>query len=142
MSRRSFWHLSEDEAAPHGGATPDRAEEAIFPALLADEGRADVALDSGEEKEQEIRDSAIFELSQRSDDESAPALIEVARSADEATTRRTALFWSAQSEDPRVVRFFEEISLDRMRQPARRGAGNGRVRTYGPARSISTVVSG
>ncbi len=136
---------------PYGGATDDGAEEAIFPAMLADaddvwrelldiakdrtlheavrkntlfwlgqaaaeaatDGLADVALD--DEEDQEIRNSAIFALSQRPEDESIPALMDVARTGEQAETRRTAMFWLAQSEDMRVVSFFEEILLHPIR---------------------------
>jgi len=133
------------------GATTDGAEEAVFPAMLADvddvwrelldiardravhesvrknalfwlgqeaaaaagEGLVEVALDSDEE--QEVRDSAIFSLSQRPAHESVPVLMEVARSGEQVETRRTAMFWLAQSDDERVVAFFEELLLGRIR---------------------------
>ena len=74
---------------------------------------ADVANDDGEE--QEIRNAAIFALSQRDDAESVPALMEIARTGAESETRKTAMFWLAQSDDPRVVRFFEDVLLGRNR---------------------------
>ena len=70
---------------------------------------ADVATDGGED--QEIRNAAIFALSQRDDSESVPALMDIARTGAESETRKTAMFWLAQSEDPRVVRFFEDVLL-------------------------------
>lgn len=79
----------------------------------ATEGLADVALD--EDEDQEIRNSAIFALSQRPDDEGIPALMEVARTGDHAETRRTAMFWLAQADDDRVVAFFEDILIRRIR---------------------------
>ena len=79
----------------------------------ATEGLAEVALD--EDENQEIRDSAIFALSQRPPDEGIPALMEVAQSGEEAATRRTAMFWLAQSNDGRAVDFFEEILLGGIR---------------------------
>lgn len=82
-------------------------------AEAATAGLTDVALDEGEE--QEIRDSAIFALSQRPDHEAVPLLMELARTGDQAETRKTAMFWLAQSDDERVVRFFEEILLGRIR---------------------------
>jgi HEAT repeat protein len=133
------------------GASANGAEEAIFPALIADadevwrdlvpiaqdrdvaedvrkqslfwlgqeaaeaatDGLADVALD--EDEDQDIRDSAIFALSQRPREEGVPVLMELARTGREADTRRTAMFWLAQSGDERVVDFFEEILLGRGR---------------------------
>lgn len=133
------------------GATADGAEEAIFPAMIADVddswrslldvakdrsvdggvrrsalfwlgqeaadaatgGLADVARDEAED--QEVRNAAIFALSQRSGEEAVPVLMEVARTGEHAETRRTAMFWLAQSDDERVVAFFEDILLGRIR---------------------------
>jgi hypothetical protein len=72
---------------------------------------ADVATDGGED--QEIRNAAIFALSQRDESESVPALMEIARTGAESETRKTAMFWLAQSDDPRVVPFFEDVLLGR-----------------------------
>jgi hypothetical protein len=131
----------------YAGATDDAAEDAIFPAMIADvegvwrelltiardrnlgegvrkntlfwlgqeaaqavtDGLADVAQDRTEG--QEIRNAAIFALSQRDTDQAVPVLMELARTAPDAETRRTAMFWLAQSDDPRVVRFFEDVLL-------------------------------
>jgi hypothetical protein len=150
--------VSANEAAryllslAYDGATEDGAEDAIFPAMLADTdeawwrdllaiardgslgegvrknslfwlgqaaadaasaGLAELALDDDEA--QGIRDAAIFAISQRPDGEAVPVLIELARTAEQAETRRTAMFWLAQSKDARVVTFFEEILLRRIR---------------------------
>ncbi len=129
------------------GATPDAAEEAIAPAMLADvpdtwrdvldiarnkdvhsgvrknalfwlgqsaaERVADDlgAVATGDDEDQEVRDAAVFALSQLKDDQGVPILMDLARTADESETRRKAMFWLAQSDDPRVVPFFEEILL-------------------------------
>lgn len=77
----------------------------------ATEGLADVALDDDED--QDVREAAIFALSQRSPHEGVPILMEIARTAAQADTRETAMFWLAQSEDERVYDFFEEILLGR-----------------------------
>ncbi|MCG6954699.1 MAG: hypothetical protein LJF04_01800 [Gemmatimonadetes bacterium] len=61
------------------------------------------------DEDQDIRDAAVFALSQRPPDEGVPALMDLARSAGQAKTRRTAMFWLAQSKDPRVLPFFREI---------------------------------
>lgn len=73
------------------------------------DGLTDVATDGDED--QEIRNTAVFALSQRPDHEAIPILMELAETADEAETRKMAMFWLAQSDDPRVVAFFEEILL-------------------------------
>ena len=64
--------------------------------------------DDGSEAEG-IRDAAVFALSQRPEEESLPALMSLAREAEHAGTRRSALFWLAQSDDPAVPEFFAEI---------------------------------
>jgi len=68
-----------------------------------------VAAAADEGDEQDIRDAAVFALSQRPDAESVPALMELAASAPAPATRRSALFWLAQSEDPRVPDFFARL---------------------------------
>lgn len=137
--------------AHDGGASRDAAEDAVFPAVIANvpevwrdllaiardrsvhgdvresalfwlgqeaadavtAGLSGVALD--EDEDQDVREAAIFALSQRPADEAVPSLIEVARTGEELGTRRTAMFWLAQSDDPRVVDFFEQVLLGRIR---------------------------
>src|SRR5690606_22602875 len=69
------------------------------------------AIAADEREEQEVREAAIFALSQQPDDLGVAALMDLARTAREAETRRSAMFWLAQSDDARVVEFFEEILL-------------------------------
>jgi len=76
-------------------------------AEAATAGLADVARD--EDEDQEVREAAVFALSQRPDDEGVPILMQVARTAREPGTRRSAFFWLAQSDDPRVIAFFQEV---------------------------------
>ncbi len=57
----------------------------------------------------DIREAAVFAISQGDPAESVPALMTLAREAPAADTRRSALFWLAQSDDPRVPAFFGEI---------------------------------
>jgi len=75
------------------------------------EGLAGVALD--EDEDQDVREAAVFALSQRAPEEGVPILMEVAKTAREKETRESAMFWLAQSEDERVYAFFEEILLRR-----------------------------
>ena len=136
---------------PYADATPDAAEDAILPALIADasdvwrdvlevardpvvearvrrgalfwlgqeaavaatDGLSQVAVDGDED--QDIRNAAIFALSQRPDAEGVPILMEIARTAEESETRRQAMFWLAQSDAPYVIDFFEAILLGRSR---------------------------
>jgi HEAT repeat protein len=59
----------------------------------------------------EVKKKAVFALSQMPKDEGVPKLIEVARSNRSPEVRKQAMFWLGQSNDPRAVRFFEEILL-------------------------------
>lgn len=111
------WRTLLDVARDRGVSSNVR-KSALFwvgqeAADAATDGLAGVARDEAED--QEVRNAAIFALSQRPDGEAVPALIEVARGADHAETRRTAMFWLAQSDDERVVAFFEDVLLGRIR---------------------------
>jgi len=106
--------IAKDRAL-HGGVR----RQALFwlgqeAASAATDGLSDVALD--EDEDQEIRNSAIFALSQRAEGEGVPALMELARSGRGAETRRTAMFWLAQTDRDEIVDFFEAILLGRSRQ--------------------------
>lgn len=67
------------------------------------------SLTADDREDLEIRKQAVFALSQRPAGEAVPALIRVVRTSPRAELRRTALFWLAQSEDPRALTLFEEI---------------------------------
>lgn len=66
---------------------------------LVDDGSAD----------HEVRETAVFALSQRPRDEGVPALIRVARQNKDPDLRRKAIFWLGQSDDPRALSLFEEL---------------------------------
>jgi hypothetical protein len=57
----------------------------------------------------EVKKQAVFALSQHKSGESVETLMEVARKNRDPDVRRTALFWLGQTNDPRVVPFFEDI---------------------------------
>jgi HEAT repeats len=59
--------------------------------------------------DREVREQAVFALSQRPRDEGVPALISVARTNKDPDIRKKALFWLGQSEDPRAIDLFEEL---------------------------------
>ncbi len=61
--------------------------------------------------ETEVKRRAVFALSQLPRDEGVPKLIDVARNSRNAVVRKQAMFWLGQSNDPRALRFFEEILL-------------------------------
>lgn len=70
-----------------------------------------VGIAADEAEDQDVRDAAVFGLSQRPDDESVPALMDLARTAPHVQTRRSALFWLSQSDDARVPDFFASLIL-------------------------------
>ncbi|RPJ71629.1 MAG: hypothetical protein EHM24_11725 [Acidobacteria bacterium] len=57
----------------------------------------------------EVKKRAVFALSQMPKEEGVPRLIEVARTNRNAEVRKQAVFWLGQSNDPRALKFFEEI---------------------------------
>jgi len=59
--------------------------------------------------DREVREQAVFALSQRPRDEGVPALIAVARTNKDPEIRKKALFWLGQSQDPRALDLFEEL---------------------------------
>jgi hypothetical protein len=61
--------------------------------------------------ETEVKRRAVFALSQLPKDDGVPKLIEVARNNKNAAVRKQAMFWLGQSNDPRALRFFEEVLL-------------------------------
>jgi HEAT repeat protein len=63
--------------------------------------------------DREVRDQAVFALSQRPPDEGVPALISVAKTNKDPEIRKKALFWLGQSEDPRAIDLFEQLLTKR-----------------------------
>lgn len=59
----------------------------------------------------DVKKRATFALSQLPKDEGVPKLIEVARNNRNAAVRKQAMFWLGQSNDPRALKFFEEVLL-------------------------------
>ncbi len=73
----------------------------------ATRGLKDIVVDNG--VDQEVREQAVFALSQRPRAEAIPALISVARTNKDPEIRKKALFWLGQSNDPRALDLFEEL---------------------------------
>jgi hypothetical protein len=59
----------------------------------------------------EVRKRAVFALSQLPKDESIPKLIDVAKNNRNTAVRQQAMFWLGQSNDPRALKFFEDVLL-------------------------------
>lgn len=57
----------------------------------------------------EVKKKAVFALSQMPKDEGVPKLIDVARTHTNREVRRQAMFWLGQSNDPRALKFFEDV---------------------------------
>jgi hypothetical protein len=89
-TRRSavFWVSQAAEAAATRGLDS-----------LASDGRVD----------REVREQAVFALSQRPKDEGVPALIRIATTHTDPEIRRRAIFWLGQSNDPRALELFETL---------------------------------
>ena len=80
-----------------GQAAGDAATKGLTD--LVDDGNAD----------RDVRESAVFALSQRPREEGVPALIRIARENKDPDLRRKAIFWLGQSDDPRALSLFEEL---------------------------------
>ena len=77
-------------------------------------GQQAVAAISGaieNDPETEVKKKAVFALSQLPKDEGVPLLIQVARTNRNAEVRKQAMFWLGQSNDPRAIKFFEDVLL-------------------------------
>ncbi|HEV2671060.1 MAG TPA: HEAT repeat domain-containing protein [Gemmatimonadales bacterium] len=61
------------------------------------------------DQDHEVRESAVFALSQRPHDEGVPALIHIAKENKDPDLRRKAIFWLGQTDDPRALSLFEEL---------------------------------
>jgi HEAT repeat protein len=59
--------------------------------------------------DREVKEQAVFALSQQPHAEGVPALIRIARTHRDREVRRKALFWLGQSDDPRALALFEEL---------------------------------
>jgi len=99
--------LARDDRAPRrtrrqavfwlGQAAGDAATRGL--ADLVDEGDVD----------RDVKEQAVFALSQQPHDAGVPALIRIARTHADPSVRRKALFWLGQSGDPRALALFEEL---------------------------------
>jgi HEAT repeat protein len=61
----------------------------------------------------EVREAAVFALSQVDGDAGFDALVRIARGDSDPPIREKALFWLADSGDPRALALFEEILAGR-----------------------------
>src|ERR1051325_4649851 len=61
--------------------------------------------------EAEVREAAVFAISQRPHDEAIPQLIHLAETNRDRNVRKKAVFWLSQIDDPRAVAAIEKILL-------------------------------
>lgn len=66
-----------------------------------------------DDPDREMRQAALFALTQQHDDRSIEILIRTARAHRDPETRRSAFFWLGQSGDPRGLQLFEEVLAGR-----------------------------
>ena len=103
--------LAKNEAVPR-----ETRRSAVFWLGQAAGSAATASLDSlvGDPRgDRQIREAAVFALSQRPKDEGVPALIRVAQTDRDPDIRRKAMFWLGQSDDPRALALFESILTKR-----------------------------
>jgi hypothetical protein len=71
----------------------------------------EMVADDGDDRE--VREMALFALSQLPEEEGFTALLDVARTSNDPDLRRHAMFWLGQTGDPRALAFFEEVLAQR-----------------------------
>jgi hypothetical protein len=101
--------IARDDERPH-----DVRESAVFwVGQLAGEKVTEelVAIVEDDDEDMEVREAALFALSQWRGRNSTDRLMKIARNNPNPRLRRSAMFWLSQSDDPRVLDFFEEILL-------------------------------
>jgi hypothetical protein len=100
------------ELARNGSLGGDTRRAAVFWLSQAAGEAATRGLDSivaDPTGDRDLREHAVFALSQRPEDEAVPALIRIARGHGDGAIRRKAVFWLGQTDDPRAVALFEDI---------------------------------
>lgn len=103
--------LAKNESVPK-----ETRRSAVFWLGQAAGTAATASLDSlvgDSQGDRQIREAAVFALSQRPKDEGVPALIRVAQTNRDPDIRRKAMFWLGQSDDPRALALFESILTKR-----------------------------
>lgn len=73
----------------------------------ATRGLADLAEDPKQDRD--VREQAVFALSQLDDHRGTEPLIRLAKTNPDPAIRKKAIFWLGQSEDPRALALFEEL---------------------------------
>jgi hypothetical protein len=98
--------------AAHDDKSPRVRGQALF--WLAQRAGQKVAQDAisnaiASDPETEVKKKAVFALTQIPNGDGVPALIQVARTNQNAAVRKQAMFWLGQSKDSRALAYFEEV---------------------------------
>jgi hypothetical protein len=107
----TIWPSLMRVARSDGRPRSTREQATFWLGQLAEEpatrGLSELAGDAAVDRE--VRESAIFALSQRRDAEGVPSLINIVRTSRDPELRKKALFWLANSKDPRALDLIEEL---------------------------------
>lgn len=107
----ALMRIARDENRPRS-----TREGAVFWLGQLAESAATAGLDSLMSEntlDREVREQAVFALSNRPNKEGIPALIRVVRTSRDPELRKKALFWLANSRDPRALDLIEELLTKR-----------------------------
>lgn len=107
----AFLEIARDSDVPRGARNQSVFWLGQAAGDAATANLKDIVIDNSVDRE--VRESAVFALSQRPREEAVPALIAVARTNRDPEIRKKALFWLGQSHDPRAVDLFEELLTKR-----------------------------
>jgi hypothetical protein len=94
-------------------AIPKMRSDALFwiAQRAGDQAASTIAEAIDRDPDTEVKKKAVFALSQLPKDDGVPKLIDVARNNRNAVVRKQAMFWLGQSNDPRALKFSEDVLL-------------------------------
>jgi hypothetical protein len=94
-------------------SVPKMRSEALFwlAQRAGQQATATIAEAVDRDPDTDVKKRAVFALSQLPKDDGVPKLIDVAKSNRNAAVRQQAMFWLGQSNDPRALKFFEDVLL-------------------------------
>lgn len=107
VATRSLVGLARDHAIPKM-----RSDALFWLAQRAGDQAASTIVEAVDrDPDTDVKKKAVFALSQLPKDEGVPKLIDVARNNRNVVVRKQAMFWLGQSNDPRALKFFEDVLL-------------------------------
>jgi hypothetical protein len=98
-------------ALAKGSPNPRVRSDALFwvAQRAGDKAAGTIADAIDNDPDTEVKKKAVFALSQLPKDQGVPKLMDVARTHTNPAVRKQAMFWLGQSNDPRALKFFEEV---------------------------------